>query len=215
MRAVTADDVGRPPQVLVVRHGETAWSRVGRHTGRTDVPLDEAGRAAARGLVGVADLVGVPAPGLVATSPLSRARETCALAGLEATGPAVVLDDLAEWDYGDYEGRTTPEIRTQRPGWSLWRDGVPGGERLEDVARRADAVLDRLRAYSAPVVLVAHGHLLRVVTARWLDLAPVAASGFVLGPARVGVLGWEHELPALELWNATVAEGRVVASGEP
>lgn len=201
--------------MLVVRHGETAWSRAGRHTGRTDVPLDEAGRTAARGLVGVTSLVGVAAPALVATSPLSRARETCALAGLEVTGPAVVLDDLAEWDYGDYEGRTTAEIREQRPGWLLWRDGVPGGERLEDVARRADAVLERLRSYRAPVVLVAHGHLLRVLAARWLDLPPVAAAGFVLGAARVGLLGWEHELPALELWNAAVAERPAVPPGEP
>ncbi|MHB8682369.1 MAG: histidine phosphatase family protein [Acidimicrobiales bacterium] len=185
-----------PGRVLVVRHGATAWSRAGRHTGRTDIPLDQGGEAQARAL-GVR--LGVRAFALVLVSPLLRARRTCELAGL--LDGAEVCAELAEWDYGDYEGRTTPEIRHDRPGWSIWRDGCPGGETLDQVGDRADRVLAQVRRAGGDVALFGHGHILRVVTARWLGLSPAAGEMLVLGAGALGVLDWERDTPVLGRWD--------------
>ena len=165
-RPSSAIEPGRH-EVVLVRHGETDWSRDGRHTGRTDVPLNDRGRAEARALAGM--LAG-RSFALVLASPRSRALETCRLAGLGDR--ALVRDDLAEWDYGAYEGRTTDEIRAERPGWTLWRDGVDGGETLAQVGARADRLIPELELAGGDVVVFAHGHLLRVLAARWLGLEP-------------------------------------------
>jgi probable phosphoglycerate mutase len=182
-------------RVWVVRHGETAWSRTGQHTGRTDIPLAAAGRREARRLV--RRLRGHPFA-LVLTSPLRRAAETARLAGFPAAEPTA---DLLEWDYGAYEGRTSDEIRRDAPGWTLWRDGVPGGETAEQVAARVDRVVGRCRAAGGDALLFAHGHVLRVLAARWLGLPPTDGRLFALSPATVGVLGHEHEWPAVVTWN--------------
>jgi len=166
-----------------------------RHTGRSDLPLEPEGRLQARELR--RRLAGHPFA-RVLVSPLARARETGALAGFDQ---AEVCDDLREWDYGDYEGRTTADIRVDRPGWSLWRDGAPGGETLAQVARRADAVVAVVRAVPGDVLVFAHAHILRVVAARWLDLPAGDGSRWVLGPASLSVLGWERETPVIERWN--------------
>ena len=184
-------------RVVLVRHGETEWSRDGRHTGRTDVPLTDRGREQARE-VGRA-LSGMRFA-LVVVSPLGRARETLGLAGLR--GPAEVCDDLREWDYGAYEGRTTPEIRAERPGWWLWRDGVVGGETLEEVGRRADRVIGVLGRVEGDVALVAHGHILRVLAARWIEQPPSVGGHLALTTATISVLGHEREIPAITLWNS-------------
>jgi probable phosphoglycerate mutase len=181
--------------VVLVRHGETEWSRDGRHTGRTDVPLTETGRRQAQLLAAPLRRWSFAA---VFSSPLARAVETCRLAGLECTGRR---DDLREWDYGDVEGRTTPDMRRDHPGWSLWRDGVGGGETVEDVGRRADRVIAEVRAINGDVALVAHGHLLRILAARWLDLLPLEGRRFLLSAASLSVLGYEWETAAVQLWN--------------
>jgi probable phosphoglycerate mutase len=184
------------PRAFLVRHGETEWSAGGRHTGRTDVPLLDRGRAEAKR---IGARLARERFVLVLTSPLSRARETCELAGF---GPvAEVTDDLLEWDYGQYEGRRTPEIRNERPGWTLWSGGVPGGETAEDVARRADRVVHRVRSVDGDVALFAHGHVLRVIAARWLGQPPEAGRWYMLSPTTLSVLGWERETPAIERWN--------------
>ena len=187
------------PDVWLIRHGETEWSRSGRHTGRTDLPLTDAGREAARAVAPA--LADVPF-GAVLTSPLQRARETCALAGL--ADRAEPVDDLLEWDYGDYEGRTTADIRGGRPGWTLWRDGCPGGETAADVGARADRVLTRLRAETGPVAVFGHGHMLRTIAARWVGLPAEDGGLLALTTATVSVLGWEREQPVLSRWNAPV-----------
>ena len=185
-----------PRSLVMVRHGSTEWSRSSRHTGRTDIPLDEGGRSQSseldRRLSGIS-------PSLVLVSPLMRARQTCDLAGFGAM--ASVCDDLAEWDYGDYEGLTTPQIRQSDPGWDLWHDGCPGGESPADVARRADQVLARVRSVPGTVLAFAHGHLLRVLAARWLGWGPDAGAALMLAPAGVGVLTWERDHPAIGRWN--------------
>lgn len=187
----------RPPnRLVVVRHGATAWSTAGRHTGRTDVPIDAQGEEQARHL---RERLAGHDFALVLCSPLGRARRTCELAGFGDR--AQVADDLAEWDYGEYEGLTTPQIREQRPGWTLWDDGVEGGERIEQVAARADRVIERVGRASGDVLAFAHGHVLRVVAARWLGLAPQWGRGLLLAPAGLGVLAWEHEEPALGRWD--------------
>jgi probable phosphoglycerate mutase len=185
-------------ELVLVRHGETDWSRAGRHTGRTDEPLNETGRANAAALAG--RLAG-RSFALVLTSPLSRAVETCRLAGLGDA--AQVRDDLAEWDYGEYEGRTTPEIRAGRPGWSLWADGVVGGETIADVGARVDRVIAEAARAGGDVALFAHGHVLRVLAARWLGLEPDAGKLLALDPASVSVLGWEREWRVIRSWNET------------
>jgi broad specificity phosphatase PhoE len=190
-------------ELLLMRHGQTEWSRSGRHTGRTNVPLTEAGRAAAVALSPALARRKVIA---VYASPASRARQTADLAGLTD----VKLDpDLREWDYGGYEGLTTHQIRADRPGWYLWRDGVvPGdadhpGETVQQVADRADSVLARVRPLLADgdVALVAHGHLLRILTARWLALEPASGRLFRLDTGTLSALGTEHEQPVITSWN--------------
>ena len=156
-------------RVLVVRHGQTAWSRAGRHTGRTDLPLEPDGRLQAEALGPAIAHEGL-AFAEILTSPRARAQETCRLAGLAAG--AVVVDDMAEWDYGAYEGKTRAEIEEQRPGWDLWRDGCPDGEVLADVARRAERVIARVRALDGDAALFAHGHFLRILAACWAGAPP-------------------------------------------
>ena len=185
------------PEVVLVRHGETEWSRTGKHTGRTDIPLTENGRRDAEVLR--ASLT-ARRFARVLTSPLSRAAETCRLAGLG--GSAENRDELLEWDYGDYEGLTTPEIREQRPDWSLWRDGCPGGEAPEDVGARVDRVIGEVQELDGDAALFAHGHVLRVLSARWIELGPEWGARLVLATATLSVLGWERETAALRLWNA-------------
>jgi probable phosphoglycerate mutase len=182
--------------VWLARHGETEWARLGRHTGRTDVPLTDTGRAQAAAL---GRRLAGHAFALVLTSPLSRAVETTAIAGFG--GVAVADRDLREWDYGELEGRLTEDIREDYPGWTIWRGPWPGGETLDDVAARADHVLERIAGAQGDVLVVSHGHLLRVLAARWLGMAPTSGGLFALGTATVSVLGHEHETPVIEVWN--------------
>ncbi len=184
--------------IVLLRHAETAWSRAGRHTGRTDVPLTDEGRAAARALGQSAFAQRRFA--LVLASPLGRARETARLAGLLQAQPD---DRLLEWDYGAYEGRTSADVREERPGWDLWRDGVPEGETPADVAARADAVLERAAAAPGDACLVAHGHLLRMVAVRWLGEEPAFGARLPLEPAHLGVLDVQRETRVLRAWGAT------------
>jgi broad specificity phosphatase PhoE len=187
-------------EVVLVRHGETEWSRARKHTGRTDVPPTEEG---CRQAVALARYLGTRRFALVLTSPLSRAKDTCRLAGLGDV--ALERADLMEWDYGTYEGRTTAEIREERPGWTLWFDGVPGGETAADVGARADRVIAELRAAEGDAAVFAHGHLLRVLAARWLGLEPADGRLFALDTATISVLGHERETAVIRLWNrATV-----------
>jgi broad specificity phosphatase PhoE len=183
-------------EVVLVRHGETEWSRDGKHTGRTDVPLTARGRQQAKA---VGEALRRREFALVLTSPLSRALETCRLAGFGDR--AVSREELMEWDYGAYEGRTTAEIRRERQGWTLWRDGVPHGETIEEVAARIDRVIAELRVVDGDSLLFAHGHVLRVLAARWLGLEPHAGALFALDPASVSALGYERETSVIRLWN--------------
>jgi broad specificity phosphatase PhoE len=183
-------------EVLLIRHAETAWSRDRKHTGRTDVPLTEAGRAHARAL---RERLAGRAFALVLTSPLSRASETCELAGLgeEAQG----RDELLEWDYGDYEGLTTAEIREQRPGWYLWSDGCPGGEGAEDVGTRVNRVIAEALAADGDVALFAHGHVLRALGARWIEQPTETGGRLALSTGAVCALGFEREVRVVRVWN--------------
>jgi broad specificity phosphatase PhoE len=183
-------------KLVVVRHGQTEWSEEGRHTGRTDVPLDDHGCAQATELAGV---LATREFSLVLVSPLSRATETCSLAGF--ADRAVPTEDLLEWDYGDYEGLTTNDIREQRPGWTLFADGVPGGETAASVGRRADRVIERAREQTGDTLCFAHGHLLRVLAARWIGLPPMGGRLLALDACGIGELGWEREVPIIERWN--------------
>jgi broad specificity phosphatase PhoE len=183
-------------EIVLVRHGETEWSANGRHTSRTDLPLIEVGRERAAAL---AEPLSAWNFALVLTSPLRRARETCELAGFGEV--AVVCDDLREWDYGEYEGLTTPQIRESNPDWVLWRDGCPGGERPEEVGARADRVLERLRGADGDALAFAHGHILRVVAARWLQMQVAAGARFALRAGAISVLGFERETEVLQRWN--------------
>jgi broad specificity phosphatase PhoE len=187
------------PELLLARHGETEWSLNGRHTGTTDIPLTENGRRRARNL---APRLKGRTFGLVLTSPLQRAIETCELAGLG--DQSQVREDLREWDYGDYEGITTAQIRERDPGWSLWRDGCPDGETAPDVGARADRLITEAREADGDVIFFGHGHMLRVVGARWVDLPP--SDGGVLGlvTGALCTLGYEHDLPILVHWNEPV-----------
>ena len=185
--------------VVLVRHGETEWSRTGRHTGTTDVELTAAGCVAASALGGV---LSAWTFSLVLTSPLRRARDTAGLAGYGDV--AEVEPALVEWTYGDYEGLTTPEIRKTVPGWTVWTHPSPGGESAAEIGGRVDGVIARVREVEGPVLLVAHGHVLRVLAARWLGLPSKEGRSFVLDPATVSVLGWERDTPAVRRWNAPV-----------
>jgi probable phosphoglycerate mutase len=192
------------PVVYLARHGETAWSVSGQHTGLTDLPLTQRGERDARQL-------GKRLKGLafakVFTSPLQRAARTCELAGFRAV--AEVDRDLLEWDYGRYEGRRTDEIRAERPDWQLFRDGCPGGESPAQVGARADRVVNRLRAIRGGVLLFSSGHILRMLAARWLGLEAETGGHFLLSTASLSVLGYEHDLsqPAVRLWNETRQTG--------
>jgi probable phosphoglycerate mutase len=184
--------------VYVLRHGETEWSRDGRHTGRTDVPLTENGRNRARELSSRVEGLDFS---LVLSSPLGRAQDTCKLAGL---GDQMQLrDGLLEWDYGDYEGVTTPDIRADVPDWYLWTDGCPNGEQPEQVQARVDGVIEEVLSADGRVALFAHGHILRALGARWLEM-PVAAGGRLgLSTGSVCVLGFEREVRVVWRWNDT------------
>lgn len=188
------------PEILLVRHGETDWSRDHRHTGRTDVPLNARGEAAARALAG--RLPREPFP-IVWTGPASRAVETCRLAGFgDGAAPRA---DLAEWDYGAYEGRTTAEIRAERPGWSLFADGCPDGENAADVGARADRIIAELRAADTPALIFSSAHIMRVLAARWIGLPPAGGALLVLDTASISMLGYDHDRgePAIRRWNQT------------
>jgi len=190
------------PRVFLVRHGETEWARLGRHTGRTDVPLTEHGRVQARALrTRLAD----QRFGIVLSSPLSRAVETCRLVGFGDV--AGIEPDLAEWDYGTYEGRTSLEIRESVPGWTVWTHpieaGETPGESVEEVGARADRVIARIEGSRDDVALFGHGHQLRVLAARWIGLEPASGGRFSLATATLSVLGWERETRVLESWNET------------
>ena len=183
-------------QLYIVRHGETEWSRSGRHTSRTDLPLTEAGRAQARA---AADTLAGIGFALVLCSPLLRARETCRLCGFEQA--AELCDELHEWDYGDYEGLTSAEIRERAPDWDLWTDGCPGGESPAQIGARLDRLLARVIATDGDVLCFAHGHVLRVLAARWCELDVAVGARLALATAGVGVLGHEHETRVLERWS--------------
>ena len=188
------------PVAYLARHGETAWSLSGQHTGLTDLPLTDRGERNARRLA-------VRLQGLsfkkVFTSPLQRARRTCELAGF---GDRAEIDrDLLEWNYGEYEGRRTEEIHAERPDWQLFRDGCPGGESPAQVGERADRVVKRVREIRGNVLIFSSGHILRVLSARWLGLEPAGGKYFLLSTASLSALGYEHNLsqPAIKLWNDT------------
>jgi probable phosphoglycerate mutase len=186
------------PTIYLVRHGETEWSKSGRHTGRTDLALTPDGEEEARALRSR-----LPATGfdLVLTSPLQRAVRTAELAGFAATPDP----DLMEWDYGDFEGLTSAAIRARQPAWELFRDGCPGGESVEQIAQRADRIAARLKAASGKVLVFSHAHLLRVLAARWIGQPVMFARGLLLSTASVSALGFGHDRidePAISLWNA-------------
>ena len=191
------------PRILLARHGQTEWSLLGRHTGRTDIPLLEEGRQGAK-LLGER-LHRSPWSGLsgveVRTSPLLRASETCALAGFGERASS--WDALMEWDYGAYEGLTQAEIQADRPDWFIWRDGVPEGETLSELGARADEVIAWARSADRDVLVFAHGHILRVLGARWLNEDPSFAARIKLDPTSLSILGWAYGEPAVERWNDT------------
>jgi len=187
-------------KVYLLRHGETEWSLNGQHTGVTDIPLTENGRMAARLLQ---PILAKETFALVLTSPLQRARETCELAGLGKR--ASVETDLIEWNYGEYEGLTTEQIRMTRPAWSVFRNGCPGGESPDQIGARADRVLTKIRASMGDVALFAHGHILRVLAARWINLSATYGEHFLLDTATLNVLGYYRESPAFKIWNAPLA----------
>lgn len=188
------------PVVYMARHGETAWSLTGQHTGLTDLPLTERGEHDARRL---GERLASRTFSLVLTSGLQRADRTCELSGYKNV--AEVDRDLVEWDYGDYEGRRTVDIHRENPTWRLFQDGCPGGESLEQVAARADRVISRVRNVAGDVLLFSSGHLLRVLAARWLGLPPEEGKNFTLGTTSLSVLSYEHDLsePVIQLWNET------------
>jgi broad specificity phosphatase PhoE len=186
--------------VFVMRHGETAWSVSGRHTGSTDIPLTDNGRRLAERLRPV---LAREAFACVFVSPMRRARETCELAGL---GNAALIDpDLAEWNYGEYEGLTPEQIHEKAPHWLIFRDGCPGGEMPERVGTRVDRVVARVRAVDGNVALFAHGHVLRVLAARWIGFPPGAGQHFLLGTGTLCVLSYYYELPAVRVWNGPLS----------
>ncbi|HXQ80924.1 MAG TPA: histidine phosphatase family protein [Opitutaceae bacterium] len=199
------------PQVYLVRHGATTWSKDGRHTGRTEIPLTEQGEKNARGLAARLGPVGFSH---VFTSPRLRARRTCELAGL---GEAAEIEpDLAEWDYGDYEGKRSADVLKARPDWILFRDGCPGGESPAQVSGRADRLIARLRALEGNVALFSHGHFGRVLGARWIGLPLTDAALLLLDTASLSVLGFEHGNPAspvIALWNSGASDHSPAAAG--
>jgi len=186
------------PEVYLVRHGQTEWSLSGRHTGRTDIPLTAAGEEAARKIAARLPAIDFAA---VWSSPSQRAQNTCALAGF--SDRRVVKDDLAEWDYGAYEGITTKAILAERPGWQIFRDGCPNGESAADVGARADRIIGELRNINGAVLIFSSAHFLRVLAARWVGLPPQGGEHFILDTTSISVLGYEHDLtePVIRRWN--------------
>jgi broad specificity phosphatase PhoE len=188
--------VAEPHRVWLVRHGETEWSKSGQHTGRTDIPLtaegERQGKALGRHLAGQAFA-------RVLTSPLARARETCRLAGFGAV--AEVSEDLLEWNYGIYEGRTTAAIRAEQPGWSIWTTAVAQGETVEQVGERARRVIARTDAVAGDIAIFAHAHFLRILAACWIGLPPIHGRNLTLGPASLSRLGFERETRVIQVWN--------------
>ncbi len=184
-------------ELYLCRHGETEWSLSGQHTGATDLPLTQQGRKQALSLSRRLHKISFP---LIFSSPLERAVETCELAGFKPT-----LDpDLVEWNYGAYEGKTHLEISRQNPNWDLFRQGALGGESPSDVAQRADRFLERIKNEKGPILIFSHGHFLRMLAARWLQLNPEQARSFFLTVASISILGFEHQKPVLKLWNETL-----------
>jgi broad specificity phosphatase PhoE len=183
-------------RIWLVRHGETAWSKSGQHTGRTDIPLtatgEQQGKALGRHLA-------AHRFALVLTSPLQRARETCRLAGFADV--AQVSEDLLEWDYGIYEGRTTAAVRSEQPGWSIWTTTVTQGETVEQVGARTQRIIERAAAAPGDVALFAHAHVLRILAARWIGLPPIHGRNLMLGTASLSVLGYERETRVIQVWN--------------
>ena len=191
--------MSEPRQELwLIRHGETEWSAAKRHTGRTDIPLTPTGERQAAAL---GQFLAGRRFAVTLCSPLCRARETCRLAGYGDA--ANVTNDLLEWDYGIYEGKTTQEIRLEQPDWSIWMTSVPQGESIEQVGCRAQRVIERALAVNGDVVLFAHAHILRILTACWLGLRPEAGRLFILGTATISVLGYERETRVINAWNVT------------
>ena len=184
-------------RVYLIRHGETEWSVGGQHTGTTDISLTAKGRAVARRL---GPMLAEESFALVLVSPLQRARQTCELAGLGAR--ATMDSDLCEWNYGEYEGLTPKQIDEKQPGWMIFRDGCPGGETPTQVAARVDRVIARVRSVPGDVALFAHGHVFRVLVARWIGLPAGAGQHFLLDTATLNVLGYYHDSPAVKVWNA-------------
>ena len=186
--------------VFAIRHGETAWSLSGQHTGTTDIALTDNGRRLAERM---RPALAKEAFALVLCSPMQRARETCALAGL---GDKTVIDaDLAEWNYGQYEGLTPKQIHERRPGWLIFRDGCPGGESPEQLGQRVDRVIARARTASGDAALFAHGHVLRVLAARWIGLPASAGQNFLLDTGILCILGYYRDVPAVKVWNGPLA----------
>ena len=183
-------------EIVLVRHGQTEWSRSGKHTGRTDIPLTELGRRQADAL---SQMLSDQPFAAVLTSPLSRAWETMERAGLGTK--SVAVDDLMEWDYGVYEGRKTDDIRKEVPGWSVWTHVIEGGESLDDVGARADRVIDRALGFEGRVAMFAHGHMLRVIGARWIGMPPDAGRHLRLDTATISTLGWDRENRVIRQWN--------------
>ena len=186
----------RDKQIWLIRHGETEWSKTGRHTGRTDIALTDVGKQRAQAL---GQVLSGTSFALILTSPLTRARETCRLAGLGER--ARVVADLAEWDYGIFEGRTTSEIRSDSPDWSIWRTDVPQGEAIEQVATRAERIINEASAAIGDVALFSHGHFLRILTACWLGLPPHSGRLFALDTGSISVLGYERKTRVIRVWN--------------
>jgi broad specificity phosphatase PhoE len=193
--------LGANVNVFAIRHGETAWSLSGQHTGTTDIPLTDNGRRLAARMQPV---LAKKAFGLVLCSPMRRARETCELAG--CGDKAVVESDLMEWNYGDYEGLTPEQIHDVAPGWLLFRDGCPGGETPEQIGARVDRVIARARAVDGDIALFAHGHVLRVLGARWIGLSAGGGQHFLLDTGTLCVLGYYRGIPAVQIWNGPLIE---------
>jgi broad specificity phosphatase PhoE len=185
--------------LFAIRHGETAWSVSGQHTGATDIPLTDGGRRLAETLQPV---LAKESFALILVSPLQRARETCLLSG--ARGEVVVDADLTEWNYGEYEGLTPKQIHDLRPGWLIFRDGCPGGETPEQVGRRVDRVISRARGLEGDVALFSHGHLLRVLAARWIGMSVVGGQHFMLSTGTLCILGHYRDIPAVKIWNSPI-----------
>ncbi|GJL58878.1 MAG: phosphoglycerate mutase [Nitrospirales bacterium] len=192
----------KPQEVYVIRHGETEWSLSGQHTGSTDLPLTDKGRTLAQLLK---PMLANHAFDLILTSPLQRARETCLLAGFGEK--AEVDSNLVEWNYGQYEGLTTEQIHEKRPGWLIFTDGCPGGETPEEVGARADRAIARARTAGGDVAIFAHGHILRVLVARWLGLSASGGRHFLLHTGTLNVLSYYRGIPAVKIWNAPMIQG--------